>query len=493
VSARAIAADVELEELLAALGDAQPAYFTKPTLGAQHDLGACRVIGAALGTPLMPWMELVLRVATERRLDDPTQYRYPIVVLTVPRQAGKTTTVRIKLVQRAIANAGRRAFYTAQTGKDATARWKDLVKAVEQSPLRTFAKIRLAAGSQSVTFPNGSTISPFAPTARSLHGYTPHDVDLDEVFDYTEEQGNDVMGAVGPAQVTLPDRQLWLLSTMGHAGSVFWHEWVERGRAATLDPDSGIAFFEWSLPEGADPEDLASWSFHPAVGHTITIERLKELRGQHTYGEWMRAFMNRRTAAVESIIDPAVLAARMAEPVTPPASPSELSIAYEVAADRSRSSIRAAWWDPATGKLASKTLVEDAGYAWVAPQIVVLRELLRPRAIGADDGGPTRDITDELRRDHPNLELTILDGKDFATACDSWKAGVLDATAAIDADSPALVDAVGNAVTRPFGQGWAWDRRKSRGPIPELIADTVARRLAGFAPPPAPEPKVWFA
>lgn len=485
-----VESDAELVGLLLALGDAQPAFFTRPTPGAQHDLGACRVIARSLGTPLMPWMELVLRVATERRLDDPRQYRYPIVILTVPRQAGKTTTVRIKLVQRAIANRGRRAFYTAQTGKDATARWKDLVKAVEQSPLGHFATVRLAAGSQALTFPNDSSIAPFAPTARSLHGYTPHDVDLDEVFDYTEEQGNDVMGAVGPAQVTLADRQLWMLSTMGHAGSTFWHGWIEVGRAATLDPDTNIAYFEWSLPEGLDPEDPASWVFHPALGHTITIDRLVELRGQHTFGEWMRAFMNRRTSVKDPVIDPALLASRMT-PLDPPANPSHIAIAYEVAYDRTRSSIRAAWLTDG-GKVASKTLIEDAGYDWVAPTIADLARDLRPRAIGADNGGPTRDVTDQIRRDHPDLELQILGPVDFATACDSWKAAVIDGTAVIDEDSPGLIAAVDAAVTRPFSQGWAWDRVKSRGPIPELVADTVARRLILHAPAPLPDPIVRF-
>ncbi|HEY4267095.1 MAG TPA: terminase family protein [Galbitalea sp.] len=481
--------DLELVRLLLALGDAQPAYFTHPTPGALHDLESCRVIARALGTPLMPWMELVLRVATERRLDDSRQFRYPIVVLTVPRQSGKTTTVRIKLVQRAIANNGRRAFYTAQTGKDATARWKDMVKAVEGSALHSFAQVRLAAGSQSLTFPNGSTIAPFAPTARSLHGYTPHDVDLDEVFDYSEEQGNDVMGAVGPAQVTLPDRQLWLLSTMGHAGSTFWHGWIEVGRAATLDPDTQIAYFEWSLPEDHDPENPEHWTFHPALGHTITLERLVELRSQHTFGEWMRAFMNRRTSSRDAVIDPALMLSR-ATAITPPASTSLVGIGYEVALDRSRSSIRAAWLDTTSGKLASRTLVAGPGADWVPAKIAELRELMHPRGIGADQGGAaTRDVTDTIKRDYPALgeEIELLGPRDFATACDAWKAGIIDGTAAHDGE-PGLLAAVDAAAIRPFTQGWAWDRTKSTGQIADLVADTVARRIALHAPAPMPQP-----
>jgi hypothetical protein len=477
--------------MLERLGPAKPAYATRPTAGAEHDLEPCRVIAEALGTPLMPWMELVLRVATERRKDDPRAFRYPIVVLTVPRQSGKTTTMRIALTQRAIMNAGRRAFYTAQTGKDATARWKDMVKAVEQSPLREFAEVRLAAGSQAITFKNGSSISPFAPTARSLHGYTPHDVALDEVFDYTEEQGNDIMGAVGPAQVTLIDRQLWIVSTMGHADSTFLHRWIEQGRAASFDRRSQIAYFEWSLPEGHDPEDPASWSFHPALGHTQRLEDLIDLRAQHTYGEWMRAFMNRRTTSRDAVIDPALMASR-ADKQTPPASTSDLTLAYEVAADRSRSCIRAAWLDPVTGKPSTRAVLTQPGSEWVAAAIARLAAEWKPRAIGADDGGPTREATDDIRRDYPHIDLEVLSAKDFATACDSWKAGILEDRQSHDgnADLLASVDA---AATRPFSQGWAWDRVKSSGPIPELVADTVAVRLLQHAPVPLPAPMVRFA
>jgi hypothetical protein len=449
------------------------------------------VIAEALGTPLMPWMELVIRVVTERRLDNPHAFRYPIVVLTVPRQSGKTTTMRIVLTQRGIANAGRRSFYTAQTGKDATARWKDMVKAVEKSPLRSFATVRLAAGSQSLSFPNDSSIVPFAPTARSLHGYTPHDVMVDELFDFDDDQGNDLMGAIGPAQLTIVDRQLWLVSTMGHADSTFLHSWIDIGRAATLDPDTQIAYFEWSLPDGLDPEDPANWTFHPALGHTATIERLIELREQHSYGEWMRAFMNRRTSAKESIIDPAVVASR-ATHQTPPASTSELAIAYESAYDRSRSVIRGAWFDPATGRPATRLLMTAPGTDWVPAAIEQLRVDYNPRAIGADDGGSTRDITDAIHRDYPTMELQVLSAKDFATACDSWKARVLAGTMSHDGDAD-LLDSADNAASRSFGQGWAWDRVKSRGPIPDIIADTVALRLLDHGAPVMPDPIIRFA
>ena len=206
-----------------------PAYATKPNPDAPSDMGQIIAASRMLGRDLMPWQKLVAQVAGERRIDDPRRYRYPIVCVTVPRQSGKTTLMRTVLAQRAIANRNRVAFYTAQTGKDAVARWADLVKDIEQGPLARFVEKRIAAGSQALTFPTGSRISPFAPTAKSLHGYTPHDVMLDEIFAWDAAQGADLMGAIKPAQLTLKDKQLWLVSTAGHAGSEFLKSWVDAG------------------------------------------------------------------------------------------------------------------------------------------------------------------------------------------------------------------------------------------------------------------------
>lgn len=481
------------QELIDDLGDALPAQFTKPTPGAKHDLHAVEVIAKTLGTPLMPWQRLVARVATERDPRDERRFRYSPTLLTVPRQAGKTTLMRGVLTQRAIMTPRRRAFYTAQTGKDATARWKDLVDQIAGSVLRDRVILRKAIGSQSLTFPTGSTISPFAPTSASLHGYTPHDVMCDEIFWFDEAQGNDLMGAIGPAQITLIDRQLWLVSTRGTPRSTFLNYWLEQGAAAVEDPTSGLAFFDWHMRAGADPYNPESWKFHPALGHTITVADLQDLSKQHTYGEWMRAFMNTQTVTLEALIDPALIT-DLQSVQTPPVDKGALTLGYEVAADRSRAAIVAAWFDPATDLPAVKIVHAAAGDTWLAPMLDALRADLKPRAIGADDGGPTRDITDQLKSafDWADRELNILGPRDFATACDALKARILTRSISLDAE-PYMTQSFDNVVTRPMGQGYAWDRVKSRGPICELIAGTVALRLLERGPAPMPAPMIAFA
>lgn len=487
--------------LWAALGEAVPAYSTMPTPGAAHDLDVTRVVAHALSRPHMPWQDWATRIATERRLDDPDQYRYKMVIVTVPRQSGKTTLMGNKNTTRCLMQPKRRVFYTAQTGKDATARWKDLAEAIISSPtMGSKVVLRKAIGSQSLTFPNGSYIQPFAPTPKSLHGYTPHDVDVDELFAFDDAQGTDLMGAIGPAQVTLKDRQLWFVSTAGTADSTFLRKWVEDGRQATSDPSSGIAYLEWSQPEGLDPDNPDHWGFHPAVGHTITIDTLKELHAQFASapGEWRRAFMNLWTASSETIIDMALIKTRLTAQEPPATSP--VTIGYEVAMDRSRSAIYAAWMgvdDDGNAVPCVRPVKVGAGVDWVAGEVQRIRDELRPRAIGADDGGTTRSVTDKLRPAPGELPewLTILGPRDLATGWDQLKAHIRNGNIThndSEADRAGWLEAWEVVTERTMGQGYAPDRMKSRGPIPELVAATVALRLLEHGGQSLPAPMLRF-
>lgn len=484
----------ELPALLEALGPAQPAYLTKPTPGAKHDLAQARVVGASLGTPLYPWQALMIRVASERRADDPRRYRWPIVIITTPRQVGKTTGYRVLQTTKCLMRPGRQAFYTAQTGKDARARWKDIVGVLtaDSSPLKRDVSIRLSAGDPQIKFSNGSTIAPFAPTAESLHGYTPEDVAVDEAFSFDDAQGTDLLGAIIPAQQRVPSRQLIIFSTAGNKDSTWLRGLVEKGRELAGDPGAGIAYLEWSMPVGADPDDPASWLFHPGIGPDFTIDDMAE---QHEAlkdkpQEWLRAFMN--TWSEEADVPPILTADEVAAVQTAQTPPkgglTEVCLAYEVAFDRSRACIAAAWYDPATG-LPAVRIAERLDRVADLAAAVAEQEAKRPRAIGADDGGPTRDTTDQLRA--TGIEPAVLTARDFATGTDAFIARVKDKTISLDAD-PYLEQAIADAALRDMGQGIALDRRKSRGPIPELVAAVVALRYLENAPAPAPEPMIWI-
>jgi phage terminase large subunit-like protein len=462
-------------------------YATPRDPAARTAGGRVAVIADALGTPLMPWQRYVADVALERHPDNPRRWRYPIVVVTVPRQSGKTTLLRAVAVERAMSAPHVSVFATAQTGKDAHERWKDMVARVELSALGPHVELYKAAATPTLTLPNHSRVRAFAPTPKSLHGYTPHLVIIDEAWSFDAAQGEDLEAAIRPAQITLADRQLWIVSTKGTADSAFLNRWLDVGRAATADRGAGVAYFEWAAAEGADPYDPITWGFHPALGHTITLDDLAaEAEAETSRGNWERSYLNRETVTLETIIDLDRWDALVLEQDPPPSG--TYAMAYEVAYDMSGACVWASWRDDADD-LHVRVVYRTPDVRTLVPWLAAARQDLDyRRPLYADDGGPARQVTDELRR--LQVEVETLPARDYATACATFMRHVREGSVH-HAGDPALREAITRAVTKLLGDQPAFDRRRASGPIDDLVAATVAVRAADHGAQPSPRPEVF--
>lgn len=470
--------------LWAAMGQATPRFTPTPTPGAANELRAVETITATLGQKLLPWQRWTVRVLTEKRRDDPRRYRFPEVVVTVPRQSGKTTVVRGILLARAVMNPSYRAFYSAQTGKDAAERWADLCEAVTRSPIAPAFTYRRAIGSQRlIVDKHDSRIAPFAPTPESLHGYTPNVVALDEVFAFDAMQGNDLLGAIKPAQQTLPDRQLILLSTAGHAGSTFLRERVDLGRAAVDNPASGMGYVEWSMPEGCDPYDEQVWRHHPALGHLITLDDLRELAATTPKGEWQRAFCNLWVQAHDPLFDMVAWGTLGADLAAPRLS--DCVVGFSQASDRSRAAVVAAWVLP-DGRRALKLVVSTQDVSSFAARLVEIDEQ-GPITLVGDDGGLDRPLIDEVRRALPShRDVTALSPKDWVLGSTRFAASITDGTV-VHASDDHLTAAVSSAVSKPMGEAWAVSHRSR----PEVVAAVAALRGLDARPAPVSAPFIY--
>jgi phage terminase large subunit-like protein len=440
--------------------------------------GRVALIAEALGTPLMPWQQYVADVAGELNPDG--SYVYPVVIVTVPRQSGKTTLMRAFGTERALSRADCGVFYTAQTGKDARERWQDLVKAIKASPLQVFATVRNAAGSERVVFANGSMFRCFAPTAKSLHGYTPPLVMLDEAFAHDQLTGDDLMGAIGPAQITIPHRQLWIVSTMGTAASTFLHAWIEKGRRQL----PGVALFDWGAADGVDVYDRATWpTFHPAmVGGLVTADAIAAEADKLSRSEFERAYANRQTRTASNLIPAEVWDALEPEDgQRPPAdvSPSELVFGFDVMDDRASSALVAAWFS--RGKLQGRVTKSAPGVEWLAETVRQLHAMGWRQFAAAEDG-PAREVSDELARPvrdddgqliHPAVQVQRVKGQQLS---DAWGFLMRKITARqLEHDgSDAFAVSMANVATRPTQDGSAPSRRASAGDITPTVGLMVA-------------------
>jgi hypothetical protein len=384
------------------------------------------------------------------------------VVVSVPRQTGKTTLIHAMSVQRA-AVLGSPVFYTAQTGKDARERWSDLVKAANKSPVwRGRTTTTLRGGSECLTFLGHAGVHCFAPTEDCLHGYTPKTVVLDEAFAHNAAKGDMLMGAIDPAQQTILDRQLWIVSTMGTAESTFLHNWIELG----LEREPRVALFLWGAPDDHAPFSLEGITgFHPGVGFwlnekILTAEEVLSKSGKHSRAEYVRAFGNRRTLTSSNLIPVDVWRDLADHQLQPPADTRDITLTYDVSLDGLSSAI-VATWKLDDGRVAGKVVQAGPGTSWLTLGVDSLIKAWRPAEVAAADNGPVLDVTAQLG--DLGHDVTTVGGNEYAAASGAMLAKISQRRLVHDGGDALEVSATGLVVRPGAVDGVAFSRRHSVG------------------------------
>lgn len=423
---------------------------------------AVGVIAKALGTPLMPWQQSLVDVALE--VDEDTgRLAYREVVVTVPRQSGKTTLLLALMAWRALAWPDQRITYTAQSGKDARLKWEDdQVPALQRSALGSKFSVRKTNGSEAIRWDNGSLHTVISPTDTAGHGTQVDLGVIDEAFHLTD---NRLEQGLKPAMITRYQPQLWVVSTAGTPSSTFLQAKVERGRDAVRDKrTTGLCYFEWSAPKDADPADPATWwACIPSLGHTISEEAIAAEQASMEPGEFDRAYLNRWTsAAFASRIPDRSWAACLGDE-----SPGTegLVFAVDVSPDRSLASL--AVCDGAVLELADRR----QGTEWLVARCIALWDRYKPLAFVVDGAGPASSLVPDLEAAGVRVETT--GSRTYASACGRFYDAIVNRRVQHTGQSE-LDAAVAGAATRKLGDAWAWSRSSSAIDITPLVACTLA-------------------
>lgn len=251
--------------------------------------GKVAEVAAALGLELLPWQRLVLDVALEH-----VQGRlcYRDVVVSVPRQAGKSVLLLTVIIHRLLASHCA-AVYGAQSRLEARQKMLlDWWPMIRRSSLSKLFDVSRATGQESIYAlgGTGSRCRVISADETAAHGVTVSLGVLDEAWSLNETAEQ----AVRPALVTRSNAQLWVCSTAGPAKSLWWRDRVETGRGAVESGrTSGLCYFEWSAEPGADLTDPAVLrEFHPAIDRTIAIDTILSDIAAMSPAEAARAYGN---------------------------------------------------------------------------------------------------------------------------------------------------------------------------------------------------------
>jgi hypothetical protein len=435
----------------------------------------------------MPWQQYVADVVMEI---DPTTGRfvYDEVGLEVPRQSGKSTFVLAKAVHRSSATGffgpRQNLVYTAQTRKDARLKWEeDYVEELRASRTwKSRVDIHLGNGNEHIRFPNRSRFGIESTTEKAGHGGTIDEWYSDEAFALQDSR---LEQAARPAMITRANKLFVWLSTAGwlDASPYLWDK-TQIGRAQVdAGLNEGLAYFEWSAPQEANPYDRDVWrACMPALGYTITEEAIeKELRASerknNNLADFRRAYLNQwvpkpvaELAALpgwELLSDPR--SSIVGRPV----------FALDMTPDQSRTSIAASGLR-SDGKTHVEIVENGDGTAWVVPRCVRL-VAKQGGAVVVDPAGPAGSLIADLEAAGVPVEKTT--ARDLAHACGSLYLAVTTGDVKHQND-PRLNDAVKAARKRKLGDAWAFDRN-SEGDSSPLLAVTLARHGVMTGPGPS--------
>lgn len=425
-------------------------------------------IARAIGAPLIPWQRDVVDVLGE--MDARGRYRYLVGVVIVPRRAGKTHVALTRGLAVARRRPRSRVFYASHRRETAAAMWRDQwFPMVEDGPLHPrFIATRRANGSEAMTWRHArSTYRLLPPDGDAMRSAASDLAFIDEAREFTLDQGLAFEAGCFPTQRTGLGGQTVILSNAGTAASSWLARWRDLGRAATADPTSRLAYWEYSAPTDADPAaDDTLLAAHPGIGFHTDLDAIRfdrDTMAPDTFaaeylGWWPETLVD--TDLVDAWVTGTRDDATVADPVV---------LAVELDPDRTVVTIVAvgATVDRAGPAVVELVTMQPHG-TWVAAELTRLAAVHHPRAIVWDAAGPVAGLAHDL--DAVPANLLALGTRDVVAAAGAFHDAVMLGTVT-HRDDPTLVAAVTAARRRTALGAWVFDRRADG--VGPLIAATL--------------------
>jgi hypothetical protein len=460
--------------------DPEPRHLTVLPPGARHYAADLLRVSDAMGLVRQPWVERLAPGLTA--IGEDGEWLYSDLVVTVPRQTGKSTLLGPLSVHRCLAIPGAQVWVTAQTrGFASDLIMREWAGRVVGRPAFPGSRLRRSVGTEHLMMPGGGTVRPFPPNVDGLHGRYAHLVAVDEVWAHGE--GTHLEQAVRPTLTTTGGQAIWV-STAGDATSGLLRRLVERGRAG----QEGIFLADWGLDPAAARyvEALLHEGTARALGEAVdlTLEQhpgvlarrgpLLAAAGSMVPGEWLRAYANVWTAASHGLIPAQRWHGRRITGDTPvPSQPLVLGVAADPPGGGG--AVVAAWRH--NGRTLVDVVDHRPGVEWLPAAAADLYRRLRPRELAVDRGDPAYASVETAVLAHgvPAGRVHNLTAGEYAAACARW----LDMLATGEVAHSGHEELTRSALAgqgRQLGDRWVWDRR-SGDPCALVAATVAARRL----------------
>lgn len=414
------------------------------------------------------------------------------VVLSIPRQVGKTFLVGMMIIALCVLFPRLTVLWTAHRTRTSTMTFKTMQGMVQRKKIRVHLAperndgIRTANGEQEIRFKNGSVIMFGARENGFGRGFDSVDV---EVFDEAQILTEKALDDMVPAANASKQKTAALLFFMGTPprpvdnGEEFTNRRSKALAVKPLDEVVGVGgkavYVEFSADDGADPDDHEQWAkANPSFPSRTPVESMERMREQLTDED---SFRREALGIWDAAGTPEVIDSASWGKVSDPASMAieRITFAIDVAPDRSVAAVSLAG-RRADGLWHVELDEQKRGIDWVGPWVKSRAEKNRLHAVVVDEMSglvETKNGKHYLAGTDRKVLVTLAaaEGRDMAIACGWFFDGVMEATPKLrHTDQPQLNVALSVARKRPLAGAWAWNRKDPEADITPVVSSTLA-------------------
>lgn len=430
---------------------------------------------ADMGVAFDPWQHGIGSIALGKRKSGKYAATVGGVVMSIPRQVGKTFLVGMIMIALCVIFPGFTALWTAHRTRTASMTFASMQAMVKKKKIWPHIDaIRTSNGEQEIRFKNGSIIMFGAREQGFGRGFDKVDA---EIFDEAQILSEKALEDMVPAANQSTQEAGALLFFMGTPPRPTdpGEEFSNRRSKALSGKAKNIVYVEFAADPQADPDDREQWAkANPSFPHRTPVESIERMRENLTDDDSFK----REALGIWDAED----SARVIDEVSwnlaaDPASMAidRLSLAIDVPPNRAIASV-ALSGQRADGRWHVELDDSRKGVDWVIPWVVSRASKNRLHAVVVDEMSGLV----ERRRDRNYLigtdivvTLAAAEGRDMAIACAKYFDGIIDRSV-IHTDQPQVNVALSLARKRPLAGGWAWNRKDAASDITPVVAETLA-------------------
>lgn len=426
---------------------------------------------AELGVEFDPWQHGIGAVALGKRADGKYAASVGGIVLSIPRQVGKTFLTGMIVIALCLLFPGMTVLWTAHRGRTTTKTFHTMKGMTDRPKVKPYMlEPRMSNGEQEIRFRNGSVIMFGAREQGFGRGFDEVDI---EVFDEAQILTERALEDMVPATNQSRQGSGALLFFMGtpprptDPGAEFSNR---RARAIAGESDDTV-YVEFSADEDCDPEDRAQWAkANPSYPWRTDDVAMRRMRANLTDdASFRREALGIWTLGGGSLF-PMHDYEACADLEGAKVELSDIVLAVEMTLDRDRAVIAACGRRP-DGIPQGELVDYRDGSGWVVARCQEIAAKRWIREVVIDDKSPAAPLIPEFEA--AGFTVTKTGPRDMANACGS----LYDAVVARNyrhVPHLKVSQAILDGRRRRLGDAWAIDRRSPDVDVSPLVAASLA-------------------